>query len=272
MSKRAATSRDDAAASIDAANKRGRAAGTAAVAAARRQGLKIVNHGAGTVPVDAPAPYNGTRYTLLQDPPDAPAPFTVAAHSGVKGQDGKLHFADAPEFLPTLTPAEAIRRGIFGGCYFHPSGGKPGVFGRTVAVTHEEFPPEWFEGVPAAMYASRKYHVPTNCHGVKSGFGQREWESKGWIHAQDPRGWFHWYCRFFCGRRSYDDARQIARWAACASPRGRWRNQLCGALAKGVSKRHDDASVSPVIRQTLLHWAYELSEQDFEEWRLRKSK
>ena len=79
------------------------------------------------------------------------------------------------------------------------------------------------------------------------------------------------YCRFYCGRRSADDARQIARWAACASSRGRWRNQLCGAVQRG-SGRWDDAGVSPVIRQTLLHWAYELSESDFSAWRRSKGK
>ena len=36
--------------------------------------------------------------------------------------------------------------------------------------------------------------------------------------------------------------------------------------------RWDDVTVSPVIRQTLLHWAYELTDADFEAWRQRKSK
>ena len=30
-----------------------------------------------------------------------------------------------------------------------------------------------------------------------------------------------------------------------------------------AGKRFDDATVSPVIRQTLLHWGYELTERDF---------
>lgn len=257
-------------AAVAAANKRGRAAGIAAVAAAKQRGASLVNHGAGTMPVGAPAPFNGARYTLLSDPADAPAPWTVQAHNGVR-VNGQLLFADAPDFRPVLTPSECIRKGIFGGCYFHKSGGKPGIFGREVAVSHEEFPAAWFEGVPRSLYASRKYHVPTNCYGKKSGFGQREWESKGWIHAQDPRGWFQWYCRFFCGRRTFDDARQIQRWQACASTRGRWRNQLCGAIARG-SGTYDDAAISPVIRQTLLHWAYELSEDDYEAWRREKGK
>jgi hypothetical protein len=256
---------------IAKANKLGRKAGQAAVAAAKQRGTQLLNHGAGTMPLDAPAPYNGTRYTLLEDPADAKPPFYVPSHDGDKASDGALHFEDAPEFCPTLTPAEAIRKGIFGGCYFNPRGGKPGVFGREVAVSHAEFPPEWFAGVSEHLFASRKYHVPTNHYGVKSGFGQKEWESKGWIHAQDPRGWFQWYCRYFCGRRTQDDARQIQRWAACASPRGRWRNQLCGAVAK-ASGRHDDVAVSPVIRQTLLHWAYELSAADYDQWRAAKKK
>ncbi len=31
-----------------------------------------------------------------------------------------------------------------------------------------------------------------------------------------------------------------------------------------ANRRWDDASVSPVIRQTLLHWAFELTEAEFE--------
>ena len=31
-----------------------------------------------------------------------------------------------------------------------------------------------------------------------------------------------------------------------------------------ADKAFDDVSVSPVVRQTLLHWAYELTARDFE--------
>lgn len=254
-----------AASAVAATNKAGRAAGAAAVARAVDRGVAILNNGAGTMPVDAPAPHGGTRYTLLTDPPDAALPHWLDPHSGLR-DDGTYIFTDEPDFRPTFSPRECLQRGVFGGCYFNSHGGKRGIFGREVAVDHAEFPPLWFDELDESKYRSRRYNVPTNLYGVKSGQDQAFWEMKGWIHAQDPRGWFQWYCRFFMGRRSHDDSRQIARWAACAGFKGRWRNQLCGKV-RTARKSFDDASVSPVIRQTLLHWAYELSEDDFQRWR-----
>eukprot|EP00899_Mesostigma_viride_P019584 jgi/Mesvir1/27627/Mv07359-RA.1 len=250
-------------------NKRGRLAGAAAEQYARQHGIALSNSGAGPPPVGADAPYGGTRYTLLGS--DAPDTSTrhVGPHDGKRDKHGKLMFADAREFRPSLTPVECIQRGIFGGCYFNPRGGKKGIFGRVVKIDHKEFPKDWFAGLPEAMYVSRKYHVPTNKYGVKAGETQAFWESKGWIHQQDPRGWFQWYCRFYQGRRTDDDERQIKRWAACAGDKGRWRNQLCNKVV-AAGKSFDDATVSPVIRQTLLHWAYELTEHDMKMWKARK--
>ena len=39
------------------------------------------------------------------------------------------------------------------------------------------------------------------------------------------------------------------------------RNQLIGKCAR-AGKRFDDTSISPVIRQSLLHWGYELTQKD----------
>jgi len=243
------------------------------------------------------------RYTLLSDPPSAARPTTVAASQGERDESGKLFFPNSPDFRPALTPRECLLRGVFGGCYFNPKGGKEGIFGRSVAIDHTEFPAGWFESpLSEDMYQARRYLATRNRYGVKSGQDQAFWESKGWIHERDPRGWFQWYCRFYqgsplagpptqptqapyltlylalfitdtsvflsstAGRRCDDDERQIKRWAACAGAKGRWRGQLCGKVKK-EGKAWDDEMVSPVIRQTLLHWAYELNAVDWEAWR-----
>lgn len=185
---------------------------------------------------------------------------------GKRDKAGKLVFADEPTLRPNLTPKQMLAAGVFGGCYFNPKGGKPGVLHPKgiPGVTHTEFPKAWFKGLDKSFYASRRYKIPTNKYKVKAGQDQVAWERSGWINPQDPRGWFQWYCRFFLGRRTEDDERQIGRWDRCTGQKGRWKNILCNKIARS-NKKFDDASVSPVIRQTLLHWGYELTEADFKE-------
>lgn len=92
--------------------------------------------------------------------------------------------------------------------------------------------------------------------GSKAGSSLQTWEDKGWIVEQDPYGWVQWYCRFYAGRRSKDDERQIDRWNKYAGPKsGRCRKNLINKLKKAGAD-YDDPSVSPVIRQGLLQWAY----------------
>jgi len=206
-------------------NKRGRSHGAAAIKDAKRRGVAVINHGAGTMPVHASAPNGGERYasklpstvcttashqlcsstlhryTLLSDPPEGPDDVPLKAvdsHDGKRRDqttNGLLFEGNLPAcklFTPVLTPQEMIRAGVFGGCYFHPRGGKPGIFGRDVAVTHKELPSEWLKGVDEENYNARRYNRKKNKYLVKSGNDQMFWESKGWIHEQDPRGWFQW--------------------------------------------------------------------------------
>lgn len=164
-----------------------------------------------------------------------------------------IYFADYPDFQPDLTPQECIRAGIFGGIYFNPRGGKPGILGRSVDIDHNEFPPEWFRGVAPRLYRARVYDASVNKYGVVSGSDQATWERKGWIDQRDPRGWFQWYCRFFEGRRMDDDARQIRRWKGVAGASGRWKRDLERKIEQAPDS--EKATVSPVVRQLLLHWA-----------------
>jgi hypothetical protein len=131
----------------------------------------------------------------------------------------------------------------------------------SVNIDPKEFPAAWFDGLDASMYASRRYNICTNKHGVNAGLGQAEWEQSGWIDERDPRGWFQWYCRFYLGRRCEDDARQISRWVGVAGPKGRWKRTLMNKIIS-AGTTHDDGGISPVIRQTLLHWAFQITHAD----------
>ena len=185
--------------------------------------------------------------------------------------DGTFAFADvdspdAKLFRPNRSPAEVMQAGAFGGTYFRPirSAVLPGVkFGDEV---WKQFPAEWFAGLdPATRVKSSTYRADVNKYRVKSGASLEEWENSGWMRKVDPYGWFMWYCFFFLGRRCNDDDRQIKRWLACAGETGRWRNRLCKTiwLKNGT---WDDTTSSPVIRQTLLHWGYELPQAHYRMW------
>jgi hypothetical protein len=108
-----------------------------------------------------------------------------------------------------------------------------------------------------------KYNVQINKYGKKVGTTLEFWEDKNWIEKQDPYGWVQWYCEFYLGRRSNDDKRQISRFNKLAGPNGRFRKWLITLiLKKGLD--WDNYDISPAIRQTLQHWAYKLTKNDFE--------
>ena len=69
--------------------------------------------------------------------------------------------------------------------------------------------------------------------------------------------------RFYQGRRTADDDRQIGRWLRCAGRTGRWRNNLISKCVKSNAS-FDNHTISPVVRQTLQHWGYRLTKEDYE--------
>ncbi|KZT35991.1 hypothetical protein SISSUDRAFT_1050575 [Sistotremastrum suecicum HHB10207 ss-3] len=108
----------------------------------------------------------------------------------------------------------------------------------------------------------QKYDPDMNNYGVKAGQSLEAWEKAGWVTEQDPRGWFQWYCRFYLGRRTADDERQIDRWLGVCGPTGRFKTALVKKIAN-QSASWNDRDISPVVRQTLQHWAYRLTEADY---------
>ena len=61
----------------------------------------------------------------------------------------------------------------------------------------------------------------------------------------DPHSRLQWYFRYWLGRRSLDDKRQIARWKQIIS---RFKCNIV-KMIKYVKCRFDDYSISPKIRQ-----------------------
>ena len=167
------------------------------------------------------------------------------------------------DFTPNLSPKEIIRLGSFGGIYFYDEGGR-------IDINYKEFPSDWFDGLEESFYLSKKYNRKINFFKIKSGLSQEDWEEKGWINKQDPRGWFQWYCRYYMGRRTDDDERQIKRWNNFCGEKGRWRNYIYSKINKrGTSI--DDISFSLAVRQSLLHWGYMINNGDFDMWKEHNS-
>ena len=162
------------------------------------------------------------------------------------------------EFKPMLTPKEMLHKGIFGGTYF------------AELIDYKDFPEDWFEDLEESAYKSKKYLVNVNLFKIKSGQSQKEWEVKGWIHPDDPRGWFEWYCKYFLGRRHEDDERQIKRWAAFCGPKGRWRKTIYSKIHADGCDVDFSEHVSPRIQQSLLHWSYLVNREDYSEWLQKK--
>lgn len=135
------------------------------------------------------------------------------------------------EFKPELTPAQMLELGVFGGLYFSD---KP-----------KEFPRSWF--TKAKLSPDGTQHKELNYFKVNASQPLSVWQEKGWIHEQDPRGWFQWYCRYFMGRRTDDDERQIKRWRAMRRHIMQIKNNC----------RPGEVQCRPRQRQALLHWAYD---------------
>lgn len=209
----------------------------------------------------------------LQEPPVMPPVVIISPKTHPvpeRTNDGHFIFPDFPDFKPNLSPKQVLQAGAFGGTYFRDiSSAVTGIHYKGKEVI-KELPADWLSCLQVdKMVTSQDYFKTINKYGVSCGGSLGMWETSGWISAIDPYGWFQWYCRFFLGRRSSDDDRQVDRWLKGQGPKGRWRLQLMNKILKDRAK-FDDGKVSPVIRQVLLHWAYELTSEDLEEYRQSK--
>ncbi len=155
-----------------------------------------------------------------------------------KMQNGYVYYLTAPtakkfdpDFKPDLSPKQMLSLGVFGGKY--------------MTDCKKEFPKDWFS---KAKLNPLKHDPKINFFGVNASQPLKEWRRKDWIHPEDPRGWFQWYCRYYMGRRipGYDQV-QIKRWKMIK----RHASQIRIHCTPG------DLSCRRRQRQALLHWAYD---------------
>ena len=109
-----------------------------------------------------------------------------------KMQQGYRYVLSAPigrdfesQFRPDLTPKQMLELGVFCGKY--------------LTDCRDEFPASWFA---RAKLSPSGRDCFLNYFGVDASQPLSEWRRKGWIHPDDPRGWFQWYCRYYMGRRA----------------------------------------------------------------------
>jgi len=138
-----------------------------------------------------------------------------------------------PAFRPALTPKQMLALGVFGGVYMRDC--------------TTEFPKDWFTRAKLAPQHVTKHTKEYNYFGVNASQSLLIWRQKGWMHPDDPRGWFQWYARYYMGRRHPDDARQIKRWKNMQRHVTQIRNHC----------RAGDVFCRTRQRQALLHWAYD---------------
>ena len=133
-------------------------------------------------------------------------------------------------FRPELSPKKMLELGVFGGKY--------------MTDCRDEFPEDWFK---KSRLCAEKHDPKLNFFGINASQSLAEWQRKGWIYEDDPRGWFQWYCRYFMGRRCPDDDRQIKRWRAI--------RRHIAQVEKNC--RVGDLDCRRKQRQAVLHWAYD---------------
>ena len=148
-----------------------------------------------------------------------------------------VHFKDYDNYKPDFTPKQMFEMGIFGGSYFRPI--HSNVTNQDYVNQHKEF--KFLDSISPNLLTNTKQEVNLNKYKTKASLSLKYWEDHGWIKPQDPYGHIQWYCRFYNGRRTEDDERQI----------NRSNNFLIRFGNRKVK--------SETVKQSLLHWGWDHS-------------
>ena len=141
-------------------------------------------------------------------------------------------------FEPYFTPKEMLELGVFEGKYLNDC--------------LVEYPKEWFlKAIKNKTLSPEKPDIGCNYFKIKSRQPLYIWTEKDWLYGYDNRGWFQWYCRYYCGRRNPEiDEKQIKRWRAFKRHYGQVKKNC--PENDGVNGEW----CRPKQRQALLQWSY----------------
>ncbi|MGH0161698.1 UNVERIFIED_CONTAM: hypothetical protein FKN15_041401 [Acipenser sinensis] len=177
----------------------------------------------------------------------------------VRNKKGELVFEGFPTFLPNMTPKEVLQAGSFGGTYFRPI--HSSITKEKYNGVWKELPADWLDAGFALLYSvicsvlvfPCRFCSLVLCDLLSAG-----------VSVQVLLSLLVFPCRFYQGRRTVDDSRQVGRWERCAGVKGRWRNNLITKVVRSGCG-FDNRTVSPVVRQTLQHWGYRLTQEDYQQ-------
>ena len=145
------------------------------------------------------------------------------------------------DFGENKTPVEVIKEEAFGWIYVRDI--YSGINGKWYRKSWKDS--DELQNDDQNYYCSNYYDVNVNKYCAKCETSLKFWENEGWIDSINPYGCFQWYFRYWLGRRSLDDKRQIARWKGIVN---RFKGKLIKTI-KDVNGRFDDYLISPKIRQ-----------------------
>ena len=80
-------------------------------------------------------------------------------HKTLRKKNGRIFFADYPEFTPNLSPSDIFRLGSFGGTYWRPIYSK--VTHKHYKNVHKKYK-EWWKGIPESHLSSPTYDNKVN--------------------------------------------------------------------------------------------------------------
>lgn len=137
-------------------------------------------------------------------------------------------------YKPDYTPKQMFQLGIFSGMYFRPIFSN--ITKKNYVNSHKEF--DFLKNLDLSKFNNGVWKNDLNMYNIRSGLSLKYWEDHNWIHKQDPYGHVQWYCRYYSGRRTDDDLRQIKR-------------SLKFLIRFGQRKNPSDK-----VKQALLQWGW----------------